>query len=243
MPSFSWTFQTSPVSPATTLANGSENFAIHNTFAMKNLSSLSVGTRLTIKVDWFGVYNVTATNSQGSETISFSAVAKGKPDLPKDGKVICPYQDRAILSWSPAFNGGSTQTFAVGIKIHQDDSFIIDKSLNNLNDPGPRQIINITVSGLTSDTQHFFMVYARNDFGNSTFEEEINCTTKAEPAPESSHLGPIIGGVVGSIVAIIAVIVIIIIVKAKRRKSGRKRKDDDTEMITSKKRSAVDDST
>ncbi|XP_069109385.1 carcinoembryonic antigen-related cell adhesion molecule 5-like [Argopecten irradians] len=74
-PTYTWSFQGSPATSVTTLVNGQDNFAINNRYITTNLSAVSVGTRTDIRESWFGVYNVTATNSQGSHTLSFTASA------------------------------------------------------------------------------------------------------------------------------------------------------------------------
>ncbi|XP_033758283.1 hemicentin-1-like [Pecten maximus] len=75
-PTFSWSFETSPGTGVTNLANGRDNFDIQDMFTVTDLSAVSVGTRKTIQASWFGVYNVTATNSQDSDTLSVTAAAK-----------------------------------------------------------------------------------------------------------------------------------------------------------------------
>ncbi|XP_033758297.1 hemicentin-1-like [Pecten maximus] len=70
-PTFSWSFQASPDTGVTHLVDGTDNFAIRNIFVMMNLSAVSVGTRTDIRETWYGVYSVTATNSQGSNMFSF----------------------------------------------------------------------------------------------------------------------------------------------------------------------------
>ncbi|XP_033758256.1 hemicentin-1-like [Pecten maximus] len=178
-PTFSWSFETSPGMGVTNLVNGRDNFDIQDMFTVTNLSAVSVGTRKNIQASWFGVYNVTATNSQGSDTLSFTAAAKGKPDPPYGGLAMCPFEDRATLSWTSGFNGGSSQTFIVGIRTDTQSSILIDRNINQ-SDPGRGQSVTITVTGLTADTKHFFTVYAVNEFGNSSLVQEVNCTTQGD---------------------------------------------------------------
>ncbi|XP_021373083.1 hemicentin-2-like isoform X3 [Mizuhopecten yessoensis] len=75
-PVFTWTFQLTPLTCATELVNGADNFAIKNSFQMINLSAVSEGTRTNIQDNWFGLYNVTATNSQGSAMVSYTVRAQ-----------------------------------------------------------------------------------------------------------------------------------------------------------------------
>ncbi|XP_033758299.1 uncharacterized protein LOC117340644 [Pecten maximus] len=237
-PTFSWSFETSPGTGVTKLVNGSDNFDIQNKFIATNLSAVSVGTRKNIQASWFGVYNVTAKNSQGSDTLSFTAAAKGKPDSPYGGLAMCPFEDRATLSWRSGFNGGSSQTFIVGIRTDTQSSIMIDRNINQ-SDPGRGQSVTTTVTGLTADTKHFFTVYAVNEFGNSSLLEEVNCTTQARPAAGSSLTGPIIGTVCGVVVVLIVIAAVIVI---KRRNSGKKSRGDDGDMVGIDNRSADDDS-
>ncbi|XP_021366345.1 hemicentin-2-like, partial [Mizuhopecten yessoensis] len=241
--SFTWTFQNSSHTSFTELNNGTDNFVIHNTHFTSNLSALSVGTRANIQEAWFGLYNVTATNSEGNGTLTFTVAAKGKPNPPYEGRAVCPNTDRVILSWRSAFNGGADQTFAVGRRESEKDNFVIEQTLEKLQDPGQHRIINITVSDLTPGTQHFFTVYAVNVFGNSTFIKDVSCATKvAESSSENSLLIAILGGVGGSVVAIIVLAVIVVIIITKRRSSGKHTRDEDTEMVPRDRRSAEDDS-
>ncbi|XP_033730333.1 hemicentin-2-like, partial [Pecten maximus] len=226
-PTFSWSFETSPGRGVTNLVNGRDNFDIQDMFTVTNLSAVSVGTRKNIKASWFGIYNVTATNSQGSDTLSFTAAAKGKPDSPYGGLAMCPFEDRATLSWTSGFNGGSSQTFIVGIRTDTQSSIMIDRNINQ-SDPGRGKSVTTTVTGLTADTKHFFTVYAVNEFGNSSLLEEVNCTTQARPAAGSSLTGPIIGTVCGVVVVLIVIAAVIVI---KRRNSGKKSRGDDGDMV------------
>ncbi|XP_021352862.1 nephrin-like [Mizuhopecten yessoensis] len=241
--SFTWTFQNSSHNSFTELIDGTDNFVIHNAPFTSNLSALSMGTRTNIKEAWFGLYKVTAINSEGNGTVTFIVAATGKPNPPYEGTAVCQNTDRAILSWRSAFNGGADQTFAVGRRQNEKDNFVIDQALDRVQDPGQDRIINITVFGLSPGTQHLFTVYAVNTFGNSTFIKDVNCTTKVtESSPENSPLGAILGGVGGFVVAIIVIVVIVVIVITKRRTSGKNTRDDDTEMIPRVGRSAEDDS-
>ncbi|XP_069119318.1 peroxidasin homolog [Argopecten irradians] len=177
-PTYTWSFQGSPDTSVTTLVNGQDNFAINNRFITTNLSAVSVGTRTDIRESWFGVYNVTATNSQGSHTLRFTAVAKEKPpDPPYGGKAVCPCKDVAILMWMSGYNGGSTQKFTVGVRTEAQSDVTINRSIV-ISDPGLGEIVTATLAGLKADTKTFFTIYAVNDFGISSGFQEINCTTK-----------------------------------------------------------------
>ncbi|OWF47908.1 hypothetical protein KP79_PYT22573 [Mizuhopecten yessoensis] len=74
--SFTWTFQDSSHNSFTELNDGTDNFVIHNTPFSSSLSTLSVGTRTNIKEAWFGLYNVTARNSEGYGTLTFTVADK-----------------------------------------------------------------------------------------------------------------------------------------------------------------------
>ncbi|XP_033758219.1 titin-like [Pecten maximus] len=176
-PSFMWTFQDVANKTTTELKNGTDNFIIRNAFDRMNLSALSMGIRKHMHEDIYGTYIVTATNSQGSGRINFSVEAQGKPNPPYEGIAICPSADQAILSWKSAFDGGSTQTFVVGKRIRTQGIFVIDRQLDTP-DPGQHRTAIISISGLTAGTQYFFVVFAVNKFGNSTFERDVNCTTQ-----------------------------------------------------------------
>ncbi|XP_033758683.1 hemicentin-2-like [Pecten maximus] len=210
-PTFSWSFETSPGTGVTKLVNGRDNFDIQDMFTVKNLSVVSVGTRQNIQASWFGVYNVTATNSQGSDTLSFTAAAKGKPDPPYGGLAMCPFEDRATLSWTSGFNGGSSQTFIVGLRTDTQNSITIDRNINQ-SDPGRGQSVTTTVTGLTADTKHFFTVYAVNEFGNSSLLEEVNCTTQARPSlAESANVAAVVLPVTGVLILLLTAGVVILV--------------------------------
>ncbi|XP_021373074.1 uncharacterized protein LOC110463063 isoform X1 [Mizuhopecten yessoensis] len=220
---------------STNLFNGEDNFKIYTTFETTNLSSMSVGTRTDMQETWFGVYSVTATNSQGSKNLRFTAVAKGKPSPPYGGTAVCPDVDQATLSWTSGFNGGSSQTFIVGIRNDMRSSITIDRSTNQT-DPGRGHFVTTTVYGLKAETEHFFTVYAVNEIGNSSFPEEVNCTTKAKP--QGSSLGAIFGGLG---VATVGLSVLVFVVIFKRKTSENKRKGADEEMISVDQRRSVDE--
>ncbi|XP_033758279.1 hemicentin-2-like [Pecten maximus] len=184
-PSFMWTFQDLANKTSSELKNGTDSFIKRNSFDRMNLSALSMGIRKDMHEDMYGTYTVTAKNSQGSGRINFSVEPQGKPNPPYEGIAICPSADQAILSWRSAFDGGSTQTFVVGKRIRTQGIFVIDRQLDTP-DPGQHRTAIISISGLTAGTQYFFVVFAVNKFGNSTFERDVNCTTQVSQVHASA---------------------------------------------------------
>ncbi|XP_033758277.1 hemicentin-1-like [Pecten maximus] len=87
-PTFSWSFQAPLVTGVTHLVDGTDNFAIRNTFVMMNLSAVSVGTRTDIREAWYGVYSV---------TFSFIVEGKDMPKLPKLWK--SPFRRSDVDKW------------------------------------------------------------------------------------------------------------------------------------------------
>ncbi|XP_069119315.1 myosin light chain kinase, smooth muscle-like [Argopecten irradians] len=177
VPYFTWGFQNTSSVHETELVNGTNAFLTYSSYISTNLSAVSIGIRTNINEHWYGIYVVTATNSQGSGKISFTVNAQGKPKPPYEAAAVCPFPDRAFLSWKSGFDGGSAQTFIVGVNVQADNRYSID-SATSVSDPGQHQTANISISGLLADTQYFFMVYAVNKFGNSTLKQKVSCITK-----------------------------------------------------------------
>ncbi|XP_033758266.1 hemicentin-2-like [Pecten maximus] len=170
-PTFSWSFQASPDTVVTPLVDGTDNFAIHNTFVMMNLSAVSVGTRTDIREAWFGVYGVTATNSQGSNTFSFIVKGKNMPKLPKSLSVSCGNPHSVEVMWN---NGGNTEYFRV--------LYSTDNSLQSVIDPATifkqvdgNDVYSVTIDKLGGGQLYFFKIVAYNSHANITSLESSGC--------------------------------------------------------------------
>ncbi|XP_033758293.1 uncharacterized protein LOC117340639 [Pecten maximus] len=119
-PSFMWTFQLPESTTSTKLVNGETNVLIHNTFETKNLTAVSIMTRTNIQKDWFGLYNVTVTNTYGSATLSFIVHEKRYPGFPNNLLIGCTKPHSAEVSWG---GGGDSQYYHA--------MFSTDKFLNS----------------------------------------------------------------------------------------------------------------
>ncbi|XP_021372040.1 hemicentin-1-like isoform X2 [Mizuhopecten yessoensis] len=174
-PSFTWTFQNSKLTPATELLNGIDNFYVQNKFVMMNLSAVSEGTRTDIQEIWFGLYNATATNSQGSTMISFMVQEKQSPSFPKRLTVGCAKPYAAKVSWK---DGGHAQYYQV--------FFSTDEFLQS-NQPYPvtvtekeagRVMYSLDINNLEGGQLYYFKVAAFNEYGNTTSLDAVGCTVQ-----------------------------------------------------------------
>ncbi|XP_060084872.1 hemicentin-1-like [Ylistrum balloti] len=171
-PSYSWSFQSPTTTAVTDLADGRNSFNIQSSFVMMNLSAVSVGTRADIQESWFGVYNVTATNSQGSHTLSFTALAKENPRPPKNLSVSCGNPYSVDVSWN---NGGYTNYFHV---LYSTDNFIqsVTYPTNILEKKGEaNDVYSVTIDNLEGDRLYFFKVIAYNSNANRTSFKTAGC--------------------------------------------------------------------
>ncbi|XP_060083486.1 hemicentin-2-like [Ylistrum balloti] len=171
-PSYSWSFQSPTTAAVTDLVDGRNNFNVQSSFVMMNLSAVSVGTRADIQEPWFGVYNVTATNSQGSHSLTFTVLAKGNPRPPTNLSVSCGNPYSVHVSWN---NGGYTNYFHV---LYSTDNFI--RSLTYPTDISEKSadendVYNVTIDNLEGNRLYFFKVIAYNSNANRTSLETAGC--------------------------------------------------------------------
>ncbi|XP_021368369.1 basement membrane-specific heparan sulfate proteoglycan core protein-like [Mizuhopecten yessoensis] len=188
-PSFTWTFQNSKLSPVTELLNGTDNFYVQNKFQATNLSAVSEGTRTDIQEIWFGLYNVTATNSQGSSMISFMVQEKQSPSFPKRITVGCAKPYAAKVSWK---DGGHTQYYHV---LFSTDEFLQSNELYPVavtEKEDGRVMYSLDITNLEGGQLYYFRVAAFNGYGNTTSLDAVGCTVQ-EALPCGSDIMYITG--------------------------------------------------
>ncbi|XP_021363704.1 uncharacterized protein LOC110456959 [Mizuhopecten yessoensis] len=174
--SFTWTFQNSSHTYFTELNDGTDNFVIHNTPFSSNLSALSVGTRANIQEAWFGLYNVTATNSKGNGTLTFTVADKGNPSPPNILQVDCGKQMSAEVSWE---DGGNSQFYRVLFSL---DAFKKSKEVYPVTiafEDG-RNIYSLYVDNLVGGRLYTIKIAAYNTYGNTTSLDAVGCTVQGE---------------------------------------------------------------
>ncbi|XP_033758634.1 titin-like [Pecten maximus] len=172
-PSFIWTFQPYKSFDATDLRNGTDAVIIQNTFEASNLTAISVLTRTSIQESWFGLYNVTATNSQGSAMLSFTVREKLNPGIPTNLLIGCTMPHSVEVSWS---DGGDSQYYHV--------MFSTDRFLNSqevypvmiTKDTDGSDVYSQNIDNLDGGHVYFFKVVAYNKYGNTTSAETVGCT-------------------------------------------------------------------
>ncbi|XP_033731001.1 uncharacterized protein LOC117320539 [Pecten maximus] len=199
--SFMWTFQLSESRTSTQLVNGDANVLIQNTFETKNLTAVSTMTRTDIQQNWFGLYNVTATNTHGSATLSFIVHEKRYPGFPNNLLIGCTKPHSAEVSWG---GGGDSQYYHV--------MFSTDKFLNSQEvypvtitkhtDGSDVYILNI--DNLDGSRVYFFKVVAYNQYGNTTSAEAVGCTVQ-EPVARCSD-SMFVAGIVLNVIAVVMVL-------------------------------------
>ncbi|XP_021352436.1 hemicentin-1-like isoform X2 [Mizuhopecten yessoensis] len=226
-PTFTWLFHMA--AKTEDLVHGKERVSIRSTYHATDLAAVSTLTRSRMEERWFGIYIVTVTNDQGSDTVVYTVTAADKPNPPVQGKADCPFANRALLSWISDFNGGSEQKFVVGMKGDQEDTYVINTN-TKYDDPGRGKRIDAELSDLLPDRLYFFSVIAINEHGNSSLVNEVNCTTKAIPVVEGSNTAGIVVGVVVSILIIAALSIAVVIFR--RKMFTYCKKDDDTQMTS-----------
>ncbi|XP_033744309.1 hemicentin-1-like [Pecten maximus] len=172
-PSFTWTFQPDKYSPAVDLVNGTDDVIIQNTFAARNLTSFSVLTRISLQESWFGLYNVTATNNQGSDMLSFAVREKMNPGLPKNLLIGCTKPSSAEVSWN---GGGDTQYYHI---MFSPDRFLNSQEVYPVTitkHTNGSDVYSLNIDTLDGGHVYFFKVVAYNPYGNTTSAEAVGCT-------------------------------------------------------------------
>ncbi|OWF44148.1 Titin [Mizuhopecten yessoensis] len=173
-PLFTWTFQLNQLTAAKELVNGTDNFAIQNNFEKANVSALSVGIRTNIQEEWFGLYHVTATNSQGSAIVSFTVRAQRNPSPTKMLSVDCGKQISAKVSWK---DGGNSQFYRVLFSMdafeHSEEVYPLTIAFEE-----GRNIYNLNVDNLVGGRLYTFKIAAYNTYGNTTSLDTVGCTVQ-----------------------------------------------------------------
>ncbi|XP_021373082.1 hemicentin-2-like isoform X2 [Mizuhopecten yessoensis] len=184
-PVFTWTFQLTPLTCATELVNGADNFAIKNSFQMINLSAVSEGTRTNIQDNWFGLYNVTATNSQGSAMVSYTVRAQRDPSFPIILSVDCRQPKTAEVSWK---DGGNSKFYRV---LFSSNGFLNSKQVYPLTIPYEVErsnIYSLYVDNLEGERLYSFKIAAYNEHGNTTSIEAVGCTVREELSSATDNM-------------------------------------------------------
>ncbi|XP_033759303.1 uncharacterized protein LOC117341540 [Pecten maximus] len=171
-PTFIWTFQPYKSFDATDLRNGTDGVIIQNTFEASNLTAISVLTRTSLQERWFGLYNVTATNNQGSAMLSFAVREKLNPGIPNSLLIVCTKPHSAEVSW---IDGGQSQYYHV--------MFSTDRFLNSqevypvmiTKDTDERDVYSQNIENLDGGHVYFFKVVAYNKYGNTTSADAVGC--------------------------------------------------------------------
>ncbi|XP_021362258.1 uncharacterized protein LOC110456054 isoform X2 [Mizuhopecten yessoensis] len=174
--SFTWTFQNSSNNYFTRLNNGTDSFVIHNTPFISNLSVLSMGTRTNMQEAWFGLYNVTAINSEGKGTLTFTVAATENPNPTKIFSVDCGKRMSAKVSWK---NGGNSQFYRVLFSM---DAFEHSKEVYPVTiafEEG-RNMYSLNVDNLVGGRLYTFKIAAYNTYGNTTSFDAVGCTIQAD---------------------------------------------------------------
>ncbi|KAJ8313508.1 hypothetical protein KUTeg_008069 [Tegillarca granosa] len=181
--------------------------------------------RLNLQEDGFGTYILKSNNDViGPKEDVYIVGAKGKPQKPRDGHVMCIDFKSAVITWKPGFFNGDNQTFSV---IYREKDGTEQISVSNISDTGYDKYINHTINSLQGARTYFFMIYSRNTLGESP-PLEVNCTTKDIPDSGTST-GLAVGAGLGSAIVII-IIVVIVIFLARRFNVGLTKGKRDVEM-------------
>ncbi|XP_054708442.1 nephrin-like [Uloborus diversus] len=125
----------------------------------------SVLTIKRVRQDDFGEYTCVAKNHLGYDFIKFSLSKKGAPEHPHHLKTVTQAPDSITLSWTPGFDGGAEQNFRIRFKKSGSSIFYYREA--------PTNATSYTISGLEPGEQYDFFIAAYNDFGESSFTENV----------------------------------------------------------------------
>ncbi|XP_033758257.1 titin-like [Pecten maximus] len=214
-PSFIWTFQPYKSFDATDLRNGTDGVIIQNTFEASKLTAISVLTRTTVQESWFGLYNVTATNNQGSAMLSFTIREKLNPGIPNSLSIGCTKPHSAEVSWS---DGGDSQYYHV--------MFSTDRFLNSqevypvmiTKDTDGSDMYSQNIDNLDGGHVYFFKVVAYNKYGNTTSADAVGCTVYTPCSSGTNNM--YVAGVVLAVTGVLTLLFSVGIVLYFRR-NGR----------------------
>ncbi|XP_069109389.1 roundabout homolog 1-like [Argopecten irradians] len=209
-PSFTWTFNSFKSEHSQQLANGTDDVLILYTFDTENISARSVVTRQHIEEEWFGTYNVTATNHLGSTVLSFKVREIRYPGIPTNLMVICTEPNMAEVSW---IGGGDTQRYQV---LFSDDRFLnsrhVSPSLIPIKADGSDvNSVNIDLNG---GRVYLFKIAAYNSYGNTTSADSVGCSVREECSCGTDSM--FIAGIILMVVSLLVGVVIVIYVRHRK---------------------------
>ncbi|XP_033759163.1 nephrin-like [Pecten maximus] len=163
----------------------------------------------------FGNYTVTIENRLGNTSfhIDFKSAS---PPLPPDNVVQLIHDISSInVQWTPRFNGGAEQHFIIGYKSDIAKDFSDLYPIPDTHEPTQ----SYQITGLQTAQIYFIRLYAENEIGRSGYVY-LNQTTKVYTETPSC-VGPVVGGVAGSVLTLTFIAVAgLLFWRIKRRKGS-----------------------
>ena len=145
-----------------------EKYRIESTEQLDLITYQSVLFIEDVQSSDYGLYQCSARNELGFDTIDIEFNSTSKPDPPMDLKDIDISSSSVKLRWTAGFDGGLDQTFRV--RYRPTDS--TDPS-HTYSDVFPLNSSQTVISGLNEDTEYIFGVQAINGKGDSEYTSDI----------------------------------------------------------------------
>lgn len=105
-------------------------------------------------------------------TVEYCLLFIGIPDSPEALEAVNVSHQAALLSWTPGFDGGLTQTFQLRLRKNQESTMTFVHI--------PMNLTSYTLSGLSQGTSYEVSIAAKNLLGESQYSAPITFNTKSE---------------------------------------------------------------
>ncbi|VDI42885.1 Hypothetical predicted protein, partial [Mytilus galloprovincialis] len=191
--------------------------------------TISIFQKDLLRQDDFGIYLVKASNVHGSFRLKYNVIPKRIPDPPTNITASCDVSSIRV-TWKAGFNGGENQTFRINIA-----NTISNKTLfkDEIIDRRDDKNINVIRESIIPETLYRISLEASNVYGTTKSTEITNCTTKKNQEEHERLTSALVGGIAGSISALLIVVIVIGGLYCRRRQHFTEGLKDNPLYVTS----------
>ncbi|CAC5421782.1 unnamed protein product [Mytilus coruscus] len=176
--------------------------------------TISIFQKDLLKQDDFGIYLVKASNIHGSFRLKYNVIPRRAPDPPTNITASCDVYSIRV-TWISGFNGGENQTFRINFANTISNQTLFKDEIIDVRDD---KNINVIRESVNPDTLYRIFLEASNLYGTTKSTEVTNCTTQKNQEENQRLTSALVGGIAGSISALLIVVIVIGGLYCRRRR-------------------------